>query len=464
MTLCLFDTATSDLREFVPLTPGKVGVYVCGATVQGGPHIGHLRTAISFDILTRWLRFEGYQVTHIQNVTDIDDKILVKASQADVPYWAWALKYEREFQRAYEAVGVEPPTYEPRATGHMTDMIEMLALLIERGHAYVTTPGNVFFDVGSFPHYGSLTHQKPEDMASSEDGDDYGKRDPRDFALWKAAKVGEPAWDTPFGRGRPGWHLECSAMARRYLGDAFDIHGGAIDLRFPHHENERAQSRAAGYDFANFWLHAGWVTQAGAKMSKSLGNSLSAASILEQHPGVVLRYALMGAHYRSMLEFGPTTMADVGPAWERIAGFMRRAQERLGAPDIADVDVPAAFRDAMNDDLNVPEALAVIHDHTRLGNMALADAELAEAATQHALVKTMVGVLGLDMAGQQSNTDNRLYQALEALVGDALAARTAARKARDYAAADAIRGRLIAAGIVVEDSPAGPRWTLEEGE
>ncbi|WP_250447979.1 cysteine--tRNA ligase [Actinotalea sp. C106] len=474
MTLHLFDTATRAARALVPLTPGQVRVYVCGATVQGGPHIGHMRMAVAFDVLVRWLRRSGLDVTLVRNVTDIDDKILTKSAEAGVPWWAWAQRFEREFTAAYDALGVLPPTYEPRATGHVTEMVELMERLVERGHAYVTGAGDVWFDVRSFPEYGALTNQRPEDLtpaddeADQPDGEGSVKRHPHDFALWKATKPSDPAtasWPTPYGRGRPGWHLECSAMAEKYLGETFDIHGGGLDLRFPHHENEQAQSRAAGHGFAQLWMHSAWVTQGGAKMSKSLGNSLMVASILEQAPAVALRYALTAVQYRSMLEYTPETLHEAEATWTRLAGFVERATERLGRSHDLDAvrtaPLPAGFTAAMDDDLNVPAALAVVHEHLRRGNTLLADGSDEQVEAEVLALRGMLDVLGLDPvqwggAGQGSLAET----ALDALVRAELDARARARAEKDWTTADAVRDRLAGAGIVVEDSPTGARWSL----
>ncbi|NTW38984.1 MAG: cysteine--tRNA ligase [Cellulomonadaceae bacterium] len=468
MSLHLYDTATRALRELVPLRPGQVGLYVCGATVQGPPHIGHMRTAVAFDVLVRWLERTGVQVTLVRNVTDVDDKILAKSAEAGVPWWAWALRYEREFAEAHDALGVQRPTYEPRATGHVTEMVELMTELVDAGHAYVTGEGDVWFDVRSFPEYGALTNQRPEDLPPAGDGPDevVGKRDPRDFALWKGSKPTDPptaSWPTPYGRGRPGWHLECSAMAQRYLGEAFDIHGGGLDLRFPHHENEQAQSRAAGHGFAQLWMHSAWVTQGGAKMSKSLGNSLLVSTILERTPAVVLRYALTAVHYRSMLEYTPETLAEAEATWSRLDGFVRRAAERVTVDDaaLAAATLPADFVAAMDDDLNVSAALAVVHEHLRLGNTALADGDLDVVRTALVDVRGMLAVLGLDPgAWTSAGTGSRVETALDALVRAELDARAQARAAKDWATADAVRDRLAAAGVTVEDSPTGARWSL----
>lgn len=471
MTLRLFDSATRAVRDFVPLVEGRVGIYLCGATVQAPPHVGHVRSSIAFDVLVRWLRRSGYQVTMIRNVTDIDDKILAKAADAGVPWWAWAMANERAFTAAYDALGVLPPDYEPRATGHVPAMVELMTQLVDTGHAYRTGPGDVYFDVRSYPAYGALTNQRLDDIVetSDEPADGADKHDPHDFALWKSPKPGEPdtaAWETPFGRGRPGWHLECSAMARRYLGDSFDIHGGGLDLRFPHHENELAQSRAAGCGFARYWLHNGWVTQGGAKMSKSLGNGLLVSAVLAQTPAAVVRYALTAVQYRSMLEWTDGTLAEAAATWDRLSGFVARAAEKVGPADAAVVasgELPADFVAAMDDDLNVPAALAVVLEVLRAGNSALArgDDEAVRAAMVE--LRGMLDVLGLDPAGEQwgsVRSDDREARALDALVGAELAARAQARAEKDFATSDAIRDRLGAAGIVVEDSKDGARWTL----
>jgi cysteinyl-tRNA synthetase len=470
VSLRLFDTATREVRDFVPVTPGAVGIYLCGATVQAPPHVGHVRSAVAFDVLVRWLRRTGHDVTLVRNVTDIDDKILAKSAEAGVAWWAWAMQNERAFTAAYDALGVLPPTYEPRATGHVPAMVSLMQRLVDTGHAYVAAEGDVYFDVRSYADYGSLTSQRLDDMAPAPDGSAGDKRDPHDFALWKAAKPGEPetaSWDTPFGRGRPGWHLECSAMAQRYLGDTFDIHGGGLDLRFPHHENEQAQSRAAGYGFARYWLHNGWVTQAGAKMSKSLGNGLLVSTLLETVRPAVVRYALTAVQYRSMLEWTPDTLAESEATWDRLAGFVQRATERVGAVDAAELattELPEGFGAALDDDLNVPAALAVVHEHLRAGNTALASGDDAAVRAGLVAVRAMLDVLGLDPAGAQWGTtvgdDDRYRGALDSLVRAELDARAAARAARDWATADAIRDRLSAAGIAVEDSTTGARWSL----
>lgn len=461
MSLRLYDTATREVRPFEPLVPGQASMYLCGATVQAPPHVGHVRSGLVFDILTRWLRASGYDVTLIRNVTDIDDKILQRGEELGEPWWSVAMRNERAFTAAYDALGCIPPTYEPRATGHITEMIELIERLIADGHAY-TLDGDVYFDVRSFSDYGSLSGQRLDDMQPAADSVETGKRDPRDFALWKSAKPGEPSWPTPWGRGRPGWHLECSAMATRYLGPVFDIHGGGMDLLFPHHENEIAQSQAAGDGFARLWLHNAWVTTAGEKMSKSLGNSLLVSEVIQRVRPVELRYYLGSAHYRSMLEFSDEAMAESAAAYRRIEGFLRRVADRVG--EVPTGALPRAFGEAMDDDLAVPQALAVVHDTVRAGNAALDAGDDASARARAGEVRAMMGVLGLDpMSWEDRDGDSQaMREVIDALVQAALEDRTEARARKDYAAADAIRDRLSDAGIALEDTADGVRWSLAE--
>ena len=455
MTLQLFDSATRTVRPFVPLVDGEVGIYLCGPTVQAPPHVGHVRSAVAFDVLARWLARRGHRVTMIRNVTDVDDKILARAADAGQEWWALARTNQRAFAAAYDALGVLPATYEPQATGHVPAMVELMERLVARGHAYAVGRGDVYFDVRSFPAYGELTHQRVDDMEPALDAGD-GKRDPHDFALWKSAKPTEPAtasWPTPYGRGRPGWHLECSAMAGRYLGAEFDIHAGGLDLRFPHHENELAQSRAAGDGFARYWLHNGLVTQSGTKMSKSLGNGLLVATVLAQVPAAVVRYALTAVRYRSMLEWTDETLRDAAATWERLAGFVERARQ-VDDDEVAAVDLPESFVAAMDDDLDVPAALAAVHETLRAGNTALAAGDPGAARARAVVLRAMLDVLGMDPARWAVGADDRSARALDALVTAELAARAQARAGRDFSTADAIRDRLIDAGIAVEDSAA----------
>ena len=519
--LNLYDTASHQVSHFVPLKPGEVGIYVCGATVQSSPHIGHIRAAVAFDIVRRWFLKLGYKVTFVRNVTDIDDKILVKAAAAGQRWWARAYYYEREFTEAYNTLGVLPPTVEPRATGHMSDMIDLIQRIIDNGHGYVVTDadgkptGNVYFDVASWPHYGELTHQKQtsevdeaaavaDRMGPSVDAtgaDKYNpvdpadaspdKHDPRDFALWKAPKDTDPEdarWSTPFGVGRPGWHIECSAMSHRYLGDGFDIHGGGLDLRFPHHENEMAQTRAAGYPSAARWMHSAWVTAKGEKMSKSLGTGLSVPSVLAEHSAWVVRYALGSVQYRSMLEWSDQALVEAQAAYDRVSNFIERAGVALGGqPSREEVtavsadDLPADFVAAMNDDVNVSGATAAIFTAIRSGNTLLsqladrADSETAKAEVREALlaVRAMLDTLGLDPLAEpwvsagaaggaaDGTAESPEHAALEALIAEQLNARAEARKAKDFAKADQIRDALTEAGIAIEDGPQGSTWSLK---
>ena len=519
--LNLYDTASHQVSHFVPLKPGEVGIYVCGATVQSSPHIGHIRAAVAFDIVRRWFLKLGYKVTFVRNVTDIDDKILVKAAAAGQRWWARAYYYEREFTEAYNTLGVLPPTVEPRATGHMSDMIDLIQRILDNGHGYVVTDadgkptGNVYFDVASWPHYGELTHQKQtsevdeaaavaDRMGPSVDAtgaDKYNpvdpadaspdKHDPRDFALWKAPKDTDPEdarWSTPFGVGRPGWHIECSAMSHRYLGDGFDIHGGGLDLRFPHHENEMAQTRAAGYPSAARWMHSAWVTAKGEKMSKSLGTGLSVPSVLAEHSAWVVRYALGSVQYRSMLEWSDQALVEAQAAYDRVSNFIERAGVALGGqPSREEVtavsadDLPADFVAAMNDDVNVSGAIAAIFTAIRSGNTLLsqladrADSETAKAEVREALlaVRAMLDTLGLDPLAEpwvsagaaggaaDGTAESPEHAALEALIAEQLNARAEARKAKDFAKADQIRDALTEAGIAIEDGPQGSTWSLK---
>ncbi|NUU22941.1 MAG: cysteine--tRNA ligase [Streptomycetaceae bacterium] len=465
MSMRLYDTSTRTVRDFVPLVEGTVSIYLCGATVQAPPHIGHIRSGLNFDVLRRWLAYQGYDVVFCRNVTDIDDKIIAKAEDAGVPWWRIGYPNERAFNAAYDALGCLPPTVEPRATGHVPEMIELMQRLITTGHAY-PSDGDVYFDVHSFPEYGALSGQRLDAMRDQGDAGAGAKRDVRDFALWKAAKPGEPSWDTPWGRGRPGWHLECSAMAHRYLGERFDIHGGGLDLVFPHHENEIAQSKAAGDGFAAYWMHNAWVTMSGEKMSKSLGNSVLVSEMVKRWPPIVLRYYLASPHYRSMIEYSDEALHEAAVSFGRVEGFLERAVELTG-PVAPDARVPAAFAEAMDDDLGVPQAMAVVHNTVREGNTALAAGDKDAVAAHLAALRVMLGVLGLDpmaepWASGGADRSADLRHVVDSLVHLALEQRQAARARKDYASADAVRTQLAEAGVVVEDTPQGPRWTLEK--
>ena len=456
----LYDTTTREVNAFKPLVPGQVSMYICGATVQAAPHIGHVRSGVNFDILRRWLIKSGYHVTFIRNVTDIDDKILQKAVIEKMPWWALAMKYERIFTDAYTALNVLPPTYEPRATGHITQMIELMQILIDNGAAYAPGNGDVYLEVRKLKRYLTLSHQNLDDLQPAADADQTHKKDVRDFALWKAAKPGEPSWPTPWGPGRPGWHLECSAMAHAYLGETFDIHGGGLDLVFPHHENEIAQSEAAGYGFAKRWLHNAWVTQSGEKMSKSLGNTLQVQEILKSVRGIELRWYLGGAHYRSMLEYSPEALQEAATNFRRIEKFLTRATEIIGAQPTPRIST--GFSDAMNDDLAVPVALATISENLRLGNQAISDNDTAAISKNADEIRGALEVLGCDPFDPvfASTGGSDLSVALDGTIKLALAERAAARERKDFAASDAIRDGLIALGITIEDTAQGPRWSI----
>jgi cysteinyl-tRNA synthetase len=464
VTLRLHDTASRDLREFTPVRAGRASIYVCGATVQSDPHIGHVRSAIAFDILRRWLTHSRLKVTFIRNVTDIDDKILVKSADAGIPWWAWADIHERQFDDAYRTLGVLEPTYSPRATGHVPEMIELMERLIDRGNAYAPGDGDVYFDVRSWPDYGILSRQRLGEMQAAADSLSSAKRDPRDFALWKGSKEGGPSWSTPWGRGRPGWHLECSAMAAKYCGSEFDIHGGGLDLVFPHHENELAQSRAAGDPFARTWMHNGWVTLAGEKMSKSLGNSMLVSEMTKLVRPVELRYYLGSAHYRSMLEYSPKALSESATAFRRVESFVRRATDRVGQVSLEGQPVVPAFTAALDDDLGVPAALAVLHEQVTHGNEALSGGDDDTVRASLVTTRVMASILGFDPADPawHSTADSRGDQALDYLVRLLLQQRADARARKDFDTADTIRRQLQAVGLAIEDSPEGSSWSFDE--
>nr|WP_156610661.1 cysteine--tRNA ligase [Auraticoccus cholistanensis] len=460
----LYDSATHEIRDFVPMREGEVSIYHCGLTVQSSPHLGHIRKEVVFDVLRRWLTWHGLAVTVVANVTDIDDKILAKSAEAGVPWFVHAYRFERELHAAYAALGCLPPSYEPRATGHVPEMLELVQQLVERGHAYPAEDGSgdVYFDVRSWPAYGELSGQRLDDMEPAADADPRGKRDPRDFALWKGHKPSEPlsaSWPSPWGRGRPGWHLECSAMAGKYLGDEFDIHGGGLDLRFPHHENELAQSRAAGRPFARLWMHNAWVTAAGEKMSKSLGNGALVSEVTKAYPPRAVRFYLLGPHYRSTVEWSDTSLAEATAALGRVDGFVERATRAVGEQQGT---VPDDFVAAMDDDLGTPGALAVLYGAVRDGNVALERGDQATAARLLGEVRAMLDVLGLradDPVWGQGGSDD-LTPVVDALVRTLLEQRAQARASRDFATADAVRDTLAAAGIAITDTPSGPEWSL----
>jgi len=467
VTFRLYDSATHGVIDLDPVIPGQVSIYHCGLTVQSSPHLGHIRKEVVFDVLRRWLAISGFKVTVVANVTDIDDKILAKSAEAGVPWFAHAYRFERELHRAYGALGCAEPTYEPRATGHIPEMLEMVEDLIEAGHAYVAADdsGDVYFDVKSWPSYGELSHQRIDDMVPAEDSDPRGKRDPRDFALWKGYKPSEPitaSWPAPWGRGRPGWHLECSAMAIKYLGDEFDIHGGGIDLRFPHHENELAQARASGHPFARHWMHNAWVTASGEKMSKSLLNGALVSEVTAQYPPRAVRFYLAVPHYRSSIEYSSESLTEATASLSRIDGFVERAIELVGPVATEYETLPPSFVAAFNEDLGTSTAMADVYEMVRVGNQALTagDADAVKAALVS--VQSMLDVFGLraDDEAWAGGGDARLRPILDGVIAELLEQRQAARARKDFAASDAIRDRLTSLGISVEDTPSGPRWSL----
>lgn len=478
--LSLYDSKRQEKLAFEPIVEGEVKLYVCGPTVQSAPHAGHLRSALVYDVMTKWFVALGYETTLVRNVTDIDDKILDNAKLQSIDWQDLAKSVELQFKNAYSQIGIAPATFEPHATEHIEDMLRIIELLIERGHAYQATDGsaNVYFATGSWPAYGELTNQKLEDMDGSEETA-AGKRAPHDFALWKAAKAGEPetaAWQSPWGAGRPGWHIECSAMATRTLGQHFDIHGGGLDLRFPHHENELAQSRGAGFEYANYWVHNGLVNANGTKMSKSLGNFVSAEDLFAQDSrGLAIRYYLLTAHYRANLEYHDGVLAEAKANIRGIESFVKRALSLI-APALDspsgylqnefDFDLlPADFVAAMNDDLNIPAALAVLHEALRVGNTAVDAAEVSVTTEQLGATIMMCKVLNVypfdvNSVGEAvwpiADLSTELKNKIEQLVAD----RLAAKAAKDFARADAIREELTNLGVTLEDSADKTNWSV----
>lgn len=457
----LFDTHSGVIKQIEPIIDGQLSIYVCGPTVQSEPHIGHLRSALVYDLMLRWAQSQGFETTLVRNVTDIDDKVLEKAQQLDRPWQELALENEELFRSDYRAIGISDPEIEPRATAHIPQMIQLIQKLIERGHAYKALDGSadVYFDTGSWKDYGELTHQALEDMEGESSSTK--KKNPQDFALWKAGKESEPesaSWDSPFGAGRPGWHIECSAMSQHYLGENFDIHGGGLDLRFPHHENELAQSRASGAKFANYWVHNGLVSIKGQKMSKSLGNSVTSKELLSAASPQAVRYYLLTAHYRSVLDYQPGALQEAATALERVNGFLARAERELGPTSDDPQELPAEFVNQMNDDLNIPAALAVVHEAVREGNTLLDSSEHARAGQVRDQVVSMLAIYGLAPSQwQHLKQDKTLDAEIEALIEE----RRLAREQKDFAKADQIRDQLKARGIELSDNPSGTHWSID---
>ena len=471
MTLQLFDSRSQSLREFKPLNKGEVGIYLCGPTVQAAPHLGHLRSALVYDQLRRWLEASGLKVNLIRNVTDIDDKVLENSKKESLNWWELAFKYEQLFADSYRRLDIAAATYEPRATANIIEMIELIQLLIDKGHAYqVEGSADVYFSAASWKDYGELTNQKLDELIDDSEAQARGKKDPRDFALWKSHKDSEPkdaAWNSPFGLGRPGWHIECSAMSVKYLGTKFDIHGGGLDLRFPHHENELAQSRAAGAEFANFWLHNGLVNVNGQKMSKSLGNSILVSDVMTDSNALALRYYLGSAQYRSVLDYNEGVLDEAEAALERIGTFLARAARALSEKGIAKPDsskpaFPEKFSKAMNEDLNIPAALAVLHESVREGNASLDSSLMDQLARNYAEVLAMVDVLNINPVAKfwQGSGSQAAMSALDGLVRSLIEQRNLARDSKDFETSDRIRDQLKAVGVVLEDSAGSTHWSL----
>jgi cysteinyl-tRNA synthetase len=474
VALQLHNTLSRRKEPFTPRDHGRVGIYVCGPTVYGEPHIGNLRPVVVFDVLRRHLTASGYQVLLVRNYTDVDDKIINAAGHDPLRAFVVAEHWSRVFDEITAALGVLPPDIAPRASGHIPEMLALIGRLVDTGLAY-QAGADVYFAVGKWPEYGKLSRRDLSELqAGARVEVNPDKRDPLDFALWKGAKPGEPTWDSPWGPGRPGWHIECSAMAGRYLGAGFDIHGGGEDLIFPHHENEIAQSEGAtGESFARYWLHNAFLELKGEKMAKSVGNVVSPRELLRRHRGVVLRYALLGAHYRSPLEFSEEVLADAAASYDRLATFATNAARALSGgaattfpPSVA-VGVPAPggardrFQAALDDDLNVPAALAVLFDLVAEANPLMVSVERGDAGATGALRDRFTTFL--DLAGRLGFTpldDLPDPAAFRPLLDLLLDLRERARAARDFAAADAIRDRLADSGIRVEDRPGGPRWHL----
>ncbi len=462
----IYNTLTRRKEPFTPIEPGKVRMYVCGMTVYDFCHLGHARVMVAFDVITRYLRARGYDVTYVRNVTDIDDKILKRADENGESI---ASLTERMIEAMHEdeaRLWVLPPDHEPRATRHVDDILRMIETLIDKSYAYAADNGDVYFRVRRFEGYGRLSNRDPDDMRVGARIDvDEHKEDPLDFVLWKAAKPGEASWPSPWGEGRPGWHIECSAMSTCCLGETFDIHGGGPDLLFPHHENEIAQSEAAtGHHYVNTWMHAGAVRVNQEKMSKSLGNFFTIREVLEHHDPEVVRYLLVASHYRSPINYAPDSLAEARKSLERFYNSLEGlALEGLIQEGGVDDRFHERFTAAMDDDFNTPEALSVLFDLARELNRAKKEAPEQTPALAHELRRLgdMLGLLQQDPATflQSGATDVSLD---EAEIQARIEARAAAKKDKDFATADAIRDELAALGITLKDSREGTRWVFEE--
>ncbi len=455
--LTVYNTLAREKQEFRPIEPGKVRMYVCGMTVYDLCHVGHARMLSSFDVVYRWLKASGFDVSYVRNITDIDDKIIKRAAENNEPIDALTERTIRYMHEDCAALNLLPPTVEPRATRHIDDMLALIGQLIEKGRAYPAANGDVYYAVHAFPGYGKLSGKSLEDLRAGERvAVDGFKRDPLDFVLWKAAKPGEPYWDSPWGKGRPGWHIECSAMSCHHLGEHFDIHGGGADLQFPHHENEIAQSEGAhDHAYVNYWMHNGFVQIDGEKMSKSLGNFFTIRDVLKHFDGEVVRFLIVRAHYRSPINFADTLLEDARQGLIRLYTALKGIDlPQAGAIDWVQPHA-ARFKSAMDDDFNTPEAVAALFD--------LAGEVNRSRDPQAALLLSQLGgILGLlgrnPVEFLQSGTpvaeDDLSAEAIDALI----AARKAARAAKDFAESDRIRAELDAAGILLEDGAQGTTW------
>jgi cysteinyl-tRNA synthetase len=461
--LRIYDTQTGGKKEFVPVNEGRVGMYFCGMTVQSEPHVGHMRVAVVSDIFRRYLRYKGYDVTLVINFTDIDDKIIEKARERGVDYQEIAQENIDKFMEFLAFLGAERADHYPRATEHIDDIIAFVERLVEKGVAY-ESGGDVYFEVGKWPDYGKLSKRRLEDLvagASERVELDDRKRNPEDFVLWKAAKEGEPSWNSPWGKGRPGWHIECSAMSTKYLGEHFDIHGGGTELIFPHHENEIAQTEAAtGKPYVNYWVHHGLVNLVGEKMSKSTGHFKTMAEISKRFPSDVVRFYLLSTHYRSEIEFSDERLAEAETAIERFENLFRTLERLVGPEGEGEVaagasaavaDARRRFLEAMDDDLNTAQAIGHLFDVVRVINQKIGSgAEKPVLRSDRAVLRELSGILGL-LEGVGTALEQVPAEVLELV-----RARTEAREARDWALADEVRDRITALGYRVEDTSEGP--------
>jgi cysteinyl-tRNA synthetase len=467
MALRIFNTLGGEKEEFVPLRPNEVRMYVCGVTVYDSSHIGHARSLLTFDVIYRYLKFLGYHVEYVRNFTDVDDKIIKRANDDHVSWETITDRYIAEFQRDSQSLGLLAPTREPRATRHIAEIIELIKRLETKGLAY-RVDGDVYYSVAGFGGYGKLSRKKIDQLeAGARVEVDERKRSPLDFALWKSSKAGEPAWESPWGPGRPGWHIECSAMSTEYLGQPFDIHGGGRDLIFPHHENEIAQSEgAAGRPLARYWVHNGFLNINQEKMSKSLGNFFTIGAILEQADAAALRHYFLGSHYRSPLDFSGEGLEEAGTATDRIYETLERATRALkgktdGAPEPALMD---AFHREMDDDFNTPRALALIFDEVRALNRALDEKQPNGIEPRAAALRSMCATLGLLHEGYFERKEARWLKkgaVTREEIENLIAERDGARQEKDWKEADRIRSELNDKGIVIEDAPGGTVWKVK---